>query len=233
MPDADPNPVLIFDLDETILAVNSFPLWVRFLIAGPVPGPGWRRRTALSLRVQPLAIRRKLGLLDHDALLRHLQRSWLAATGTDGETMASGFQAALLQHVRPSLQPLLAIVAEGQTDAVLATAAASDYAAGLARRLGFRHALTTSPESGAITPRNSGTRKRDRVHALLHQCGWHMRPLVLFTDHIDDLPLMCDSRRGLLVWFRCRTDSGRNRRRQAALRCVPRSQRRGTARRPV
>jgi phosphoserine phosphatase len=197
--DPDPAPVLIFDLDETILAVNSFPLWVRFLIAGPVPGLGWRRRAALSLRVQSLAIRRKLGLLDHDALLRHLQRAWRRATGTDGETMAAGFQASLLQQVRPGLKPLLAIVAAGETDAVLATAAASDYAAGLAQRLGFRHALTTSPENGAITPRNSGTRKRDRVHALLHQSGWHTRPLLLFTDHIDDLPLMRDS--DVVCWF--------------------------------
>jgi phosphoserine phosphatase len=204
MPDADPAPVLIFDLDETILAVNSFPLWVRFLVAGPVPGLGWRRRTALSLRVQSLAVRRKLGLLDHDALLRHLQLAWRGATGTDGETMASGFQASLLQQVRPNLKPLLAIVAAGQLDAVLATAAASDYAAGLAQRLGFRYALTTSPDNGAITPRNSGTRKRDRVHALLNQFGWHTRPLVLFTDHIDDLPLMRDS--DSVCWFGSATE---------------------------
>ena len=132
MPSADPPPVLVFDLDETILAVNSFPLWVRFLAAAPVPGLGWRRRAALSLRVQSLAIRRKLGLIDHDALLWHLQQAWLGATGTDGETMAREFQASLLQQVRPCLQPLLAIVAAGQMDAVLATAATSDYAAGLA-----------------------------------------------------------------------------------------------------
>jgi phosphoserine phosphatase len=199
MHSADPAPVLIFDLDETILAVNSFPLWVRFLVAGPVPGLGWRPRTALSLRVQALAVRRKLGLIDHDALLRHLQRAWRDATGTDGETMASGFQASLLQQVRPNLKPLLAVVAAGQVDAVLATAAASDYAAGLAQRLGFRYALTTSPDNGTITPRNSGTRKRDRVQALLHQFGWHTRPLVLFTDHIDDLPLMHDS--DAVCWF--------------------------------
>jgi phosphoserine phosphatase len=192
-------PVLIFDLDETILAVNSFPLWVRFLMAGPVPGLGWRRRTALSLRVQSLALRRKLGFIDHDALLWHLQLAWRGATETDSEMMASGFQVSLLQQVRPNLKPLLAIVAAGQRDAVLATAAASDYAAGLAQRLGFRYALTTSPDNGAITPRNSGTRKRDRVHALLHQFGWQTRPLVLFTDHIDDLPLMRDS--DVVCWF--------------------------------
>ena len=199
MHSVDPTPVLVFDLDETILAVNSFPLWVRFLVAGSVPGLGWRRRTALSLRVQSLALRRKFGLIDHDALLRHLQLVWRHATGPDGETMASGFQASLLQQVRPSLKPLLSIVASGQVDAVLATAAASDYAAGLAQRLGFRYALTTSPDTGAITPRNSGTRKRDRVHALLHRFGWHTRPLILFTDHIDDLPLMRAS--DTVCWF--------------------------------
>jgi phosphoserine phosphatase len=199
MPSTDPAPVLIFDLDETILAVNSFPLWVRFLLAKPVPGLGWRPRIALSLRVQSLAVRRKLGFIDHDALLWQLQLAWRDATGTDSETMTSGFQVSLLQQVRPNLKPLLAIVAAGRVDAVLATAAASDYAAGLAQRLGFRYALTTLPDYGAVTPRNSGTRKRDRVRALLHQFGWHTRPLVLFTDHIDDLPLMRDS--DAVCWF--------------------------------
>jgi phosphoserine phosphatase len=199
MHSAGADPVLIFDLDETILAVNSFPLWVRFLVAGPMPGLGRRRRLALSLRVQSLAVRRKLGLLDHDALLRQLQHAWRGATGTDGETMAHGFQTSLLRRIRPGLQPLLAIVAAGEVDAVLATAAASDYAAGLAQRLGFRHALTTSPESGAIAPRNAGIRKRDRVHRLLQQFGWHTRPLILFTDHIDDLPLMRVS--DAVCWF--------------------------------
>jgi hypothetical protein len=151
-----------------------------------VPGLGWRRHTALSLRAQSLAIRRKLGLLDHDALLWHLQLAWRGATGTDGETMASGFQASLLQQARPNLKPLLVIVAAGQLDAVLATAVASDYAAGLAQRLGFRYALTTSPDNGAIKPRNSGTRKRDRVHALLHQFGgtpdrWCCSPIISTT----------------------------------------------------
>ena len=152
MPSADPPPVLVFDLDETILAVNSFPLWVRFLAAAPMPGLGWRRRTVLSLRVQSLAVRRVLGLIDHDALLWHVQRAWRGATGTDGETLARGFQASLLQQVRPSLKPLLAAVAAGQVDAVLATAATSDYAAGLARRLGFRYALATSSGWGRHNP---------------------------------------------------------------------------------
>ena len=110
-----------------------------------------------------------------------------------------GFRHRFCNRSAPVCKPLLAIVAAGRVDAVLATAAASDYAAGLAQRLGFRYALTTSPDYGAVTPRNSGTRKRDRVRALLHQFGWHTRPLVLFTDHIDDLPLMRDS--DAVCWF--------------------------------
>ena len=37
------------------------------------------------------------------------------------------------------------------------------------------------------------------MHELLHRFGWHTRPLVLFTDHIDDLPLMRDS--DAVCWF--------------------------------
>ena len=45
--------------------------------------------------------------------------------------------------------------------------------------------------------------KRDRVLALLRQLDWFTRPRILFTDHLDDLPLMreCDA----VFWFGKRT----------------------------
>jgi phosphoserine phosphatase len=88
-------------------------------------------------------------------------------------------------------------VANGSIDAVLATAAAEDYATGLACRLGFRHVLATT--SARTEPCNKGAHKRERVLALLASQGWRHRPLVLFTDHIDDLPLIRDS--ALVCWY--------------------------------
>jgi phosphoserine phosphatase len=195
---ADADPVLIFDLDETILRVNSFPLWVRFLVAGRIRGLGTRRRALLSLGVLLLIARRKLRRIDHATLLRQLQQTWCRATQGRGDALVSAFQAELTLEIRPTLRPLLQRVADGRVDAVLATAAAADYAAGLARQLGFRHVLTTTLD-GDRSERNSGARKRDRVLALLREQVWHLRPRILFTDHIDDLPLIqeCDA----VCWF--------------------------------
>jgi phosphoserine phosphatase len=196
---ADPAPILIFDLDETILRVNSFPLWARFLIAGRLPGLGWRRRAWLSLRAQRLLVWRKLGRLSHDTLRWRLQLAWQSAAGHHREDLVARFQAGLLREVRENLRPLLAMIASERIDAVLATAAAAEYALGLGRQLGFRHVLASRHDSHAAAPLNSGPRKRDQVLTFLREQGWHGRKLTLFTDHLDDLPLMRES--DTVCWF--------------------------------
>jgi hypothetical protein len=41
--------------------------------------------------------------------------------------------------------------------------------------------------------------KRDRVLGFLHERGWAGRPLILFTDHLDDMPLIRES--SIVCWF--------------------------------
>src|SRR5262249_41660913 len=96
----------------------------------------------------------------------------------------------LLSFVRPEFAPLLEAVQRGTVDAVLATAAAAEYACAVGRALGFAHILASScPESGASAG-SPGERKLQAVTAWLATQGWAERPLVLFTDHPDDLLLM-------------------------------------------
>jgi len=199
LPDND-HPVLVFDLDQTILSINSFPRWVLFLIAGNMPDIGLRRRVWLSLRVQLLLLARKLGAFAHRKLLRDLHAAWQIGTADSGAATARGFQATLLRYLRPNLRPILTLVAADEVDAILATAALSDYAAGLGRQLGFRQMLMTpaadDDPAGFV---NSGERKRDRVLELVQERGWMGRQLILFTDHLDDLPLIRESR--AVCWF--------------------------------
>ncbi len=204
MQQAEQRPVLVFDLDETVLSINSFPRWAMFLVAGRLPGLGLRRRLALSVHAQLWLLRRKLGRIDHEMLLQHLQKAWRTAAIGRGDMIARRFQANLLRRVRPNLQELLASVAAGDVDAVLATAALGDYATALGQELGFRHVLVTpdADTPGAFV--NSGARKRDRVLAFLQERGWADRPLILFTDHLDDLPLIRKS--AAVCWFGSRED---------------------------
>jgi len=190
------DPVLLFDLDGTILRRNSFPLWVMSMLTGGDPQAGLRRRAALSLRAQDLLIQRKLGRLSHDRFLRDLQSLW--ADIGDGTT-AARLQAKLLKLVRPNLAPAMKLLGEPQTDALLATAAAAEYAEPLGRALGFHYVLATSRGPGRDAPCNSGEVKRERVLEFLKQQGWAHRPRIFFNDHMDDLPLMelCQA----VCWF--------------------------------
>jgi phosphoserine phosphatase len=193
-----PVPVLIFDLDGTVLRVNSFPHWVLFLICGPIRGIGLFRRMRLARRAAWLLLLRKLRRIDHAALLGGLQRAWWEIPTAITGALVDPLQTMLLRRIRPNLRTLLQMVASDRVDAVLATAAAGEYANGLGRRLGFRHVLATPPAAaGGLI--NAGACKRDRVIAFLESAGWRDRQLILLTDHIDDLPLM--RRSALVCWF--------------------------------
>jgi phosphoserine phosphatase len=192
-------PVLVFDLDGTILSINSFHYWVLFLIGGRIRGLGVERRVRLAARAAWLLVLRKLRRIDHASLLSALQRAWWANPSSATGSVSGPLQSMLLRRLRPNLRPLLQMVASDRVDAVLATAAAGEYAIELGQRLGFRHLLATPPVRGRTEYINDGARKRDRVVALVENVGWRDRPLILLTDHIDDLPLMRVSM--AVCWF--------------------------------
>lgn len=188
-------PVLVFDLDGTILDCNSFPHWVLFLLKGRMSSLRLGQRASLSIRTARLLLSRKIFRLSHDELQRRLQ----AASVDVGPADVDRFVTALLLRVRPSLRSLLNILAADCADAVLATAAAADYAEPLGKQLGFRHVLATGRGRGLGEAANSGSAKRESVANFLRAAGWNGRPFILFTDHVDDLPLMQDS--ALVFWF--------------------------------
>ncbi len=194
-----PAPVLVFDLDGTILSVNSFQYWVLFLLGGRIRGLGVGCRVRLAVQAAWLLILRKLRRIDHASLLSALQQAWWAIPSSATCSVVDPLQTMLLRHLRPNLRPFLQMVASDRLDAVLATAAAGEYAIGLGQRLGFRHVLATPAVRGRTEYINGGTRKCDRVLAFLENVGWHGRPLILLTDHIDDLPLMRVSM--AVCWF--------------------------------
>jgi phosphoserine phosphatase len=195
----DTIPVLVFDLDDTILCCNSFPHWVLFLMTGRLRGVGVKHRALLSLRVAGLLLWRKVGRLSHDELQRRLQAAWQVATAGSDPNPTNRFEAMLLRRVRANLRPCLGLMVEREMDAVLATAAAADYAEPFGQRLGFRHVLATRSGRAAGEPSNRGAMKRQRVADFLGDIGWCGRPLILFTDHIDDLPLIRAS--NVVCWF--------------------------------
>jgi phosphoserine phosphatase len=142
---------------------------------------------------------RKARLMSHNTMKWRLQRLWQQAVRDDGGRAVAAFVATLQPFIQPALRGLLAGISAGQGDAVLATAAAGDYAVPLGKMLGFTHVLATDPDRGPDSESNVMTHKRDAVFRLLADQGWMDRERVLFTDHRDDLPLMavCQT----VYWF--------------------------------
>jgi len=196
--------LIILDLDGTILSINSFRHWALFLMRGQFPhlSPVRRVRTALSA-ITAMGLR-KAGAMDHWALKRKLQALWQEATKGDGGASAQRLVQHLKTFVRPELSPVLGDIAAGKYDAIMATAAAADYADALGQSLGFQHVLSTPAQRTADARDNVGEQKRLSVLAAIGRQGWNERPRILFTDHADDLPLCgaCQT----VYWFGSATE---------------------------
>jgi phosphoserine phosphatase len=205
--------MLILDLDGTILSLDSFRRWALYLACARFPHLGAGHRLSIACATVRALSERKMRLTGHEALKWRLQKLWQAATDGDGGASERRFVEELLGFVRPELLPVLKAVAAGEVDAVMATAAAGDYAYGLGKSLGFTHILATDPMRAAAEPSNVGERKRQAVMDLIASRGWQDRPRILFTDHEDDLPLIriCQT----VYWF------GSDRERSAIQRIVP------------
>lgn len=187
------QPVYIFDLDGTVVSCNTFPLWAMHMIRAQVPHGNRLRGIMTAGAVGQLLLQRKLGRLRHRVLKQRLQKIWRRATEGDSGDHAIRFAASMERYVRPNMAGLLRQVRGGEIDAVLATAAAGEYGHALGHRLGFAHVLASDEQD------NLGEAKLRGVLAFLTDRQWLQRPRVVFTDHIDDLPLMraCDA----VCWF--------------------------------
>jgi phosphoserine phosphatase len=192
--------VLIFDLDGTVLSVNSFPYWALYMLTGHFAGLGKKERLRLSFRTFAILLKRKILRHSHYRTKYLLQGLWTESVKNDTNQVAMHAVITILQnYVRPNLQTLLAAVKAGEIDALLATSAAGEYAQALGKTLGFQHILTTPLCTEADKRENCKVQKRDRALALLEELGWRNRPRILFTDHAEDLPLIQECQRTL--WF--------------------------------
>ena len=194
--------VLLVDLDGTLLRGNSFHMWLKYIVTGGLKTvaatPRWRCRFNVLL----FSAMRFSRLLDHAAWKRLVQKAWAAAmdVSRDPAGELDGFLSDLKVRIDRNLLSEIHEAQANQTIAVLTTAAPAEYANVLAENLGFDAIVATPRGDSAHWCHNIGTVKKHRTLALLKDRRWHARRRILYTDHLDDLPLMAESEKIHLVW---------------------------------
>ncbi len=186
------KPVLIIDLDETLISVNSFPLWAKYFLLGRFDSLTPAKRAVLRIKAAKIFASRKILKHSHAKTKRDLHKIWVAANDISAQ---DNLLSKLEQNIRPNMQKLLQLIATKEIDAVLATAAASAYAEPFARKIGFTYVIAT----GISDSENRSEEKSRRAIELITKNNWQDREKIFFTDHLEDMPFMKNSDK--LIWF--------------------------------
>jgi len=189
---SETKPVLIIDLDETLLRVNSFTLWAKYFIFGKFNNMGFFRHNLLRTKAAVILAKRKLLKHSHAATKAALHKLWISS---DNKYACDIFLASLEKEIRPNMRELLNLIAGNKIDAILATAASSAYAEPFARKIGFANVIAT----GLYETENRSEEKAKRANEFLKKQNWQNRKKIFFTDHLEDMPFIkqCD----MLMWF--------------------------------
>lgn len=186
------NTILIIDLDETLLSINSFRIWALYFLLKKFAKLNLRKRSLLWLKAAKIFAERKVLGKNHSQTKAALQKLWIEA---DDAGALENILAHLEKKIRSNMRGIMSVIANGEVDAVLATAAASQYANPFAESIGFVHVLST----GLGEKENRGEEKARQISQFLQKHGWENRKKIFFTDHLEDMPFMLKSDK--LMWF--------------------------------
>jgi len=185
--------VVLFDLDNTLLAGDSDYAWGQFLIkVGAVDGPSYEqanRRFYEDYRAGTLDIAAFLVFALRP--LHELPRAQLLAW------RAEFLEESIRPLIKPWVFPLLASYREAGATLALVTATNSFVTAPIAEMLGITHLLATMPEErqGAFTGRPEGIPcfregKVHRVKAWMTASDYAWEGSSFYSDSHNDLPLL-------------------------------------------
>lgn len=184
--------VLIIDLDETLLSINSFPVWAAYSLRGKFSGLKFKQRRKLRIQAGKIFFRRKVLRRSHAQTKADMHRLWLA-NHDDGAL--ENILTKLQKKIRPNMLEVIERISKSQCDALLATAATSFYAEKFAARIGVANIIST----GLNDKENRGEEKSRRISEFLASKNWDGRRKIFFTDHLEDMPFISKSDK--LMWF--------------------------------
>lgn len=183
----------VFDLDGTILNCNSFHVLIFYLILYAL------RTLNISLFITIIlsCLLRVLKQIDHLEFKCKISMGYIHLD----RSLQSKFIDKLLTRVRPEmLEQIERVKAMAEAQLILSTAAPDFYATGLGERLGFEVVLST--RITADSTKCIDNKGMNKIVSISDCSGISCDDVVveeLFTDHLDDYPLMKCSRKVVLV----------------------------------
>lgn len=182
----DRTPLMVVDLDGTLVSVNTFTLFTKWLAQHLYHDYGFIPLLGLCRDV----LLRKCRLIPHSEVKRRILR---IAANNCKESDFRKFAESLKSCLRPEVMTLIKDFMQEGGVVVLATAAPAVYALPFAGILGIPYCEATQ-YSGSSAPSTSdfeecrGDVKRMRVERLAR--GRNLRIECVLTDHHEDLPLL-------------------------------------------
>ncbi len=187
----------LFDLDHTLLPIDSDHSWGEFTIA-----MGWRDRDAFKQANDAFYDQYKAGTLDPNAYLRFATEAIRAQGKAKSQAAHAQFMDTVIENnIRPSALDLLAQHRAAGDTMILVTATNEFVTAPIAKRLGFAHLIAVELEkdaSGWYSGERKGTLsfregKVTRVMQWLAERGktWDdVAYSTFYSDSMNDLPLL-------------------------------------------
>ena len=190
----DRAPVVIFDLDNTLLAGNSFHRLVYLLhFRRGRPRPTWRTTAATWRATLRRGVHRQSRVEYKRAVQALLVRD--ARVGDGDRPFGEAFAQLLETNLDPVVHECFRMAKDRDCLTMLSTGALPEYAMPLGERLDFDVVIATSAFGDDPWVENIGERKREHAQAAAERLGLHNRFSILIADHDDDLPLAsaCDA----------------------------------------
>lgn len=184
--------VLVIDLDETLLSINSFPMWAAYSLYGKFDRLRFKQRSKLRIQAGKIFFKRKILKRSHAQTKEELHKLWL---DNHDDSALENILAKLQKKIRPNMLEILELISKSRCDALIATAATSLYAEKFAARIGFANIISTRLNE----QENRGEEKARRILEFIAQQKWEGRKKIFFTDHLEDMPFIRKSDK--LMWF--------------------------------
>lgn len=150
------NNIAVIDLDGTLLTVNSWHYFLRFLIKKAL-----RHNLLQASWLAMLALLRKAKIISHSTIK---YRYMLAAKRLLNDSDIEAFADDMSRYLNPDVVKLIADKRANGSTILLATAAAGEYAVAISRKANIDNIIATPPaEHGKTYTQTAGNRKADLV----------------------------------------------------------------------